>query len=241
MQIPYHINTSLANYYHAFRSGKWAIPDFSKECLLCGRADCARYWGFYTRRVVEPTSGFAVADFPVMRFRCFRPDGTLLVLDVTFSLLPLDLVPYRRLSLTFMVLAILVRVKRKLSWVKTEAKVDEELVDMEEDVSFVSVAALLSWACLLWDGFLRLAANKPSGLCLLDGRLDDGPGNIGGELFTAFLEGAREYLSKRLEPRIRGPDALAGDFYLQSGGWQVNAAFLFGTASQHRKGIGRRW
>ena len=233
MQVPYHISVSLANYYHDFWSGKWSLPDFSDECLLCGEADCAKYWGFYTRGVVEPMSGFSAPDFPVMRFRCFRKGGTRGVPDVTFSLLPLDLVPYRRPSLTFMVQAVLVRLKRKLSWLKTEAKVEEELVDLAEEVSFVSVAALLSWACLVRDGFLSLMA---SGVPLLEGPPDNGAAKGDGERLAAFLEGAVGYDSTRLEPRIRGPDALAGDFYLMSGGWKANAAFLFGTASQHHNG-----
>jgi hypothetical protein len=232
VQIAYHIATSLANYYHDFQSGKWSIPDFSDECPICSGADCAKYWGTYTRRVVEPMSGFSADDFPIMRFRCFRV-GKPHVRDVTFSLLPLELVPYRRLSVKFLLEAVLVRVKRKLSWLKAEAAVEEELVDLVGVDSLVSVVALMSWVLLMEEGLLRLVA---SGLRLVEGMPDAFAGDEGVDGLVAFLEGAKGYVSTRLEPRIRGPDALAMDFYLMSGGWQNNAAFLFGTPSQHRGG-----
>jgi hypothetical protein len=84
-----------------------------------------------------------VDDFPVMRFRCFREGGEGRVPDVTFSLLPLELVPYRRLSVRFMVLAVRMRLKRKLSLLKADAQIEIELVRMKDEFSFVSVAALL--------------------------------------------------------------------------------------------------
>jgi len=47
-----------------------------------------------------------------------------------------------------------------------------------------------------------------------------------------FLNVALGYQSQRNDASIRGPDGLAWDFYKLNG--NKLAAFLFGTASQHR-------
>ncbi len=49
-----------------------------------------------------------------------------------------------------------------------------------------------------------------------------------------FLEILFKHKSQTTGPSIRGPDAFALDFYEQSGGFEQNAHFLFGRASQHR-------
>jgi len=51
------------------------------------------------------------------------------------------------------------------------------------------------------------------------------------ELFLVIL---LNHKSQTISPPIRGPDAFAWDFYQQSGGFEQNAHFLFGRASQHR-------
>lgn len=48
-----------------------------------------------------------------------------------------------------------------------------------------------------------------------------------------FLKISQSYKSQ-LDPDIRGPDALAWDFYHHQGGCDKSAVFLFGEASQHR-------
>ena len=154
--IPHHITASLATYYHTFPAGGWAVPDFSSECPIFGAEDCARYWGFHTRHVIEPMGGLSVDDFPIMRFRCYRRGGKARVPDFTFSLLPLDLVPYRRLSLSFMVAGVLLWLQRPLSREKAEEVIEAELVDTPDtgDISLASARAQWSWYRLVWDGML---------------------------------------------------------------------------------------
>jgi hypothetical protein len=235
VQIPHHTAVGLATYYFAFRAGQWDIPDFSEECPICGGEDCAVYWGFYTRQVIEPMGGLSVDDFPVMRFRCYRRGGTPRVSDVTFSLLPLDLVPFRRLSLKFMVAAVLLWLQRRLSRERAEEFIQKELVDMEdpESVPFASAWAQWTWFCLLREGLHRLVRR---GSPVIHRSLVDGSGVWKSLQLANFLELTAIYASRRLEPQIRGPDALAGDFFLIAGGQRANAGFLFGLASQHRLG-----
>ena len=55
------------------------------------------------------------------------------------------------------------------------------------------------------------------------------------ELIKAFLEFCLEFECHKTNPPIRGPCALAYDFYLNGGAHVHNSHFLFGTPSQHRK------
>jgi len=50
----------------------------------------------------------------------------------------------------------------------------------------------------------------------------------------AFLSFADNFVCCKTNVSIRGPCALALDFYLSSGGYFSNAQFLFGTPSQFR-------
>ena len=126
MQIPYHIKVDLQEYYEKFY--EWPVPDFSDKCPLCGGIKCACYLGCYFRTATCPLTGIFIPDLPVLRFLCSRKGDHIVCDHVTFSLLPLMLVPYRRLSLKFMVLATWIRypygvdLKRKnhrlLLWLK---------------------------------------------------------------------------------------------------------------------------
>jgi len=49
-----------------------------------------------------------------------------------------------------------------------------------------------------------------------------------------FLKFSLEFECNKVDPSVRGPCALGYDFYLASGGYEKNAHFLFGTASQFR-------
>jgi hypothetical protein len=230
MQEPYHIKVSLQQYYSLFKSGKWKIPDFSDKCLICGDADCAKYHGNYERRAICPQTGFDVADLPVGRFLCNAKGMRKNCDHVTFSLLPLVLVPYRQLTLKFMMLALWLRLQDKLSLFAAMDAIEEELVNFEADVGdFVSIAAQLQWEKLIRAGFCRFVVSNMSNqeqFSIMKKASEKG-------LFL-FLKMALGYQSQRSDAPIRGPDGLAWDFYHSNGGAGKLAPFLFGTASQHR-------
>jgi hypothetical protein len=230
MQEPYHIKVSLQEYYLLFKSGNWELADFSDKCLICGAADCARYHSYYERRAICPQTGFEVADLQVGRFLC-RGIGIRKKCDhVTFSLLPLVLVPYRQLTLKFMILALWLRLSEKLSLFTAMDAIEKELVNFEEDIAeFLSIAAQLEWEKMIKAALSRFVISK---LCnqerfsIVEEAAEKG-------LFS-FLKMAFEYQSQQSDPAIRGPDGLAWDFYQLNGGAKQLAPFLFGTASQHR-------
>ncbi len=76
------------------------VPDFRERCPVCDGQGCAVRHGLYRRRVVD-RGGRRYEHFPVPRFRC-RRRGTRPAEAVTFSVLPVELVPRRRASLPLM-------------------------------------------------------------------------------------------------------------------------------------------
>jgi hypothetical protein len=230
MQEPYHIKVSLQEYYSLFKSSKWKIPDFSDKCLICGVADCATYHGNYERRAICPQTGFDVPDLPVPRFLCNDKGMRKNCEHVTFSLLPLVLVPYRQLTLKFMILALWLRLSNKLSLFDAMDAIEEALVNFEEDIAgFLSIAAQLEWEKMIRAGFCRFAVSNMSNqeqVSIMKKAPEKG-------LFS-FLKMAFAYKCRQTNAPIRGPDGLAWDFYKLNGGAGKLASFLFGTASQHR-------
>jgi hypothetical protein len=149
---------------------------------------------------------------------------------VTFSLLPLVLVPYRQLPLKFMILALWLRLSNKLSLFDAMDAIEEQLVNFENDIAgFVSIAAQLEWEKMIRAGFYRFVESNMSNqqqVSIMKKAPEKG-------LFS-FLKMALGYKTRQADPPIRGPDGLNWDFYHSNGGCQQLASFLFGTASQHR-------
>jgi hypothetical protein len=230
MQEPYHIKVSLQQYYRLFKSGEWEIPDFSDKCLICGGADCAKYHGNYERRAICPQTGFDVPDLPVGRFLCNAKGVRKNCEHVTFSLLPLVLVPYRQLPLKFTILALWLRLSNKLSLFDAMDAIEQELVNFEQDIAgFVSIAAQLEWEKMIRAGFYRFVESNMSNqqqVSVMKKAPEKG-------LFS-FLKMALVYKCRQTDVPIRGPDGLAWDFHQLNGGAGKLAPFLFGTASQHR-------
>jgi len=76
------------------------LPDYRDRCPLCRGADCAVRHGLYFRSLVDLDSCL-YERFPVARFRC-RRRGPQQPQDVTFSVLPAQVVARRRFSLPLM-------------------------------------------------------------------------------------------------------------------------------------------
>ena len=151
IQEPYHIKVSLQEYYEKFE--EWTIPDFSDKCLICSGADCAGYHGHYTRTATCPLTGFSVPDFPVMRFLCQGKGDKRKCDHVTFSLLPIELVPFRQLTLKFMILAVWIKLGRHLSFTRSLDAIEEELNTLGDIAEFINISTLMSWERLIRAAF----------------------------------------------------------------------------------------
>ncbi len=112
------------------------LPDYRDRCPLCRGSECAVRHGLYFRCLVDE-EGRTYQRFPVARFRCRRrgPDQPR---DVTFSVLPAQVVPRRRFSLGLMswMVEVVVNGKRTmrqaLDEVATAGSQGEEAVLLEE-------------------------------------------------------------------------------------------------------------
>ncbi len=229
MQEPYHIKVSLQEYYRLTRSGGWTVPDFSEKCLICGAKDCARYHGTYERGATCPITGFDEPDLMVLRFLCNGKGVRSKCDHKTFSLLPLVLVPYRQLTLRFLILAVLLRLREGLSLFDAMNAIEDTLVNLADIGDFLSIASQLQWEKMMklaLGRFIISDMSKQQQFSIVR--------QMPEEALVAFLQVAIEYRTREADPPIRGPDGLNWDFYHSSGGSTELAPFLFGTASQHR-------
>ena len=85
------------------------IPDYRDRCPLCSGKGCAVRHGLYRRRVVD-RRGCVFEDFPIPRFKC-RGKGPVRSRAITFSVLPAELLPRRKVSLPLVasILSVLAR------------------------------------------------------------------------------------------------------------------------------------
>jgi hypothetical protein len=206
------------------------IPDFSDKCFICGGADCATFHGHYTRTAICPLTGFSATDLPVIRFLCHGIGDVKICDHVTFSLLPFQLVPFRSLSLNFMVIAVWIRISRQLSLTRAMDTIEEELNHLSDIANFINISTMISWQFMIQTG-LEL-------FCLTDNNMV--PPSKFEQLqdteLKLFLETIMHHETQINHHPIRGPDAFALDFYqLQACKTDRCISFLFGWASQHRR------
>lgn len=233
IQIPYHIKVSLQEYYETFHT--WVIPDYSNKCLICGGVDCATFLGYYTRTAICPITGFCVLDLPILRYLCHNKGDARVCDHITFSMLPHQLVPFRQLTLDFMVKAIWFKVSQNLSLTKAMDVIEEELNNLNDVVDFINISTMLSWQQMVLTAFELFTLTDINMVSKSQfGQLH----NIAGlHLFLNILINYNLKVTRNLNsvcksqvnnPPIRGPDAFAMDYF------QHSNLFLFGKASQHR-------
>ena len=227
IQIPYHIKVSLQEYYEDFDTR--LIPDFSDKCPICGGIDCATFLGYYIRTAICPLTGFSVPDLPILRYLCHDKGNARVCDHITFSLLPNELVPFRQLSLDFMVRAIWFKVSRHLSFTRAMDVIEDELNCLGDVADFINISTMMSWQLMILTAFglfMSADVNMVSKFSYEQLQNTDD--------LKLFLEILINHQSQTSNHPIRGPDAFAMDYYQQSGGSEQHAVFLFGRASQHR-------
>ncbi|MBN2029609.1 hypothetical protein JW824_05135 [bacterium] len=160
-----------------------------------------------------------------MRFHCKGVGSDLKSQHRTFSLLPVELVPYRKLSLMFMVLSVLIRVKGKLSLLRSLDVIAEELCSLSGDIGFVHESALMDHELIL-----AIAAQRFWKSAVLFSTAPDFPDN---QSLYGFLEYCESYCSVR-NKSIRGPPGLSWDYYILNKAHGRFGSSLFGAPSQDR-------
>ncbi len=225
IQIQYHFQDGLQNYYNKFYSFKLEFPNFSDKCLICGSCDCAGYHGYYTRTVICLIAGFYVKDFPVMRYMCKKK-------NITFSLLPLEFVPFRQLTLRFMIFALYLRLKNNLSLFNAMDTIEKKLNNLKDIAECICISNQISWEIMIKKAFKLFVSSDLFKRYKLksDKKRIDNKTNL-----IQFVEVAKMSHIENGGNTIRGPDALAFEYYLSTND------FLFGTPSQHRKNNIQGW
>jgi len=228
IQIPYHIKVSLQEYYENFHA--WVIPDFSDKCPICGSVDCATFLGYYTRTAICPITGFCVPDLSILRYLCHDKGDARVCDHITFSLLPHQLVPFRQLTLDFMVKAIWLKVSQNLSLTRAMDVIEKKLNKLDDVADFINISTILSWQQMILTAFTLFTCDLQvlTDINMVSKSQYEQLHDIA-ELHL-FLKILAQYDSCKTQFSypVRGPDAFAIDYFQQFN------VFLFGKSSQHR-------
>lgn len=216
---------NLKIYYQEVKEKRYAFPDFSDHCPLCGGKDCARFLVFYTRHAVDEKGTYYKA-FPIARYKCYRK-GRKKVSHRTFSLLPHQLVPYTKYSIEF--------IMKTLEILSMDNATIDDVLNYVSRFGKNDILSISSMKVVIFKGLGLEAIEK----ILVSGYYND---DISGRFnnqdikqrLRAFIGYAGEFCCHKTDSPIRGPCGLSYDFYLQSGSYYNNAHFLFGTPSQFR-------
>ncbi len=190
----------------------------NNRCPICEEADCARFFTYYHRHVVEE-NGKTYTDFPIARFLCKKTKRT-------FSLLPYQLIPYWKYSINFIFLALTIKYLEE----KSSTEVLNTLSSLDENVFLeIDTSQLTDFRELAEESLSKLLATNyyPEFKEII---LE----SIANKHLVRLIEFARDFESTKTAVQIRGPCALSFDFYLAGGGSLQDAPFLFGTPSQFR-------
>ena len=224
---------SLAQYYRRVKGKKENIFDLLNlpfdivhGCPLCGGSYCAKFIGYYHRPVFDENGTYYKA-FPIARFLCLRKGEKPIVDHRTFSLFPYLLVPYSKYSIPF--------IFNVLNSIHIEDKSVMEVQSylsgfgQEEIYVDLSASGIYQFKQLILETINKLlsAACYREAEKILQQASDY-------HRIKAFISFAQAFWCHKTSPCIRGPCALAYDFYMQKGGWSRNSYFLFGSASQFR-------
>ena len=205
IQIFLKLDVSLKTYINQIENGTFEFPTYSHFCPICHGDSCCIRHGYYFRQVIDENGTF-YKSFPVARYLCQRKWKAKLK-DRTFSLLPWQLIPYRKFTITFLLAVAEFQtghsIKERLDTFYPVITIPSQLEDLDEIVH------------------TALEKLKISGLINPDTSL---------KYFTSF---SFDYVSETDE-NIRGPTGLSWDYYNKHGGYYRNSQFLYGRASQFR-------
>jgi len=224
---------SLAEYYEKVKKKKWDLRDIikldidlNKRCPLCGGEGCVQFIGYYHRCVVTK-DGDSYDDFPIARYLCRRKGKRRVVNHRTFSLLPRQLVPYKKYSVEFMMKQVKARyvegksckiILDDLFSQGQEVSIDKSQILGFDKIIEEAIDKILArgWYSELKEGLLRAESKK--------------------ERMKVFVEFSEGFECTKVNPWTKGASALGYDFYLNEGGYYQNGWFLFGKPSQFRGG-----
>lgn len=217
IQIILKLDVSLKTYKNQVKNGTYEFPDYIHCCPICHGKKCAIRYGYYDRQVIDEYGTF-FKEFPVARYLCQRK-GKAKVKDSTFSLLPWQLVPFKKWTIELMFSIASYRSGHSIKESLDKFEVETIPADSELRKTMLNSAAQLSdITAIIENGLQKLKIFLMIGF---DTSLSD--------VISYSLDYAFE-----VDNRIRGPTALSWDYYIKNGGYYENSQFLFGCAAQFR-------
>lgn len=182
-------------------NGTYEFPTYSHCCPICHGKNCCIRHGYYFRPVIDENGTF-FKYFPIARYLC-RRKGKAKINHRTFSLLPWQLIPYRKQVITF------------LLSVADYQSVHSKKETIDNFYPLITTPGQLSDI----QDLLETSHEK-----LKFFRMINPDSN-----FFEFISYTKSYVS---EEQIRGPTVLSWDYYIKNGNYYENSQFLFGCASQ---------
>lgn len=169
-------------------------------------------------------NGTYYKEFPIARYEC-HGKGKRKISHTTFSLLPYQLIPYRRYSIPFVI--------KILEVLSMDTSVIDDVLDYaanlgRDDILSISAVTVSAFKKL---GLEVIEKMIGSGYYINDINNDFNSFNIK-QRVRVFIRYAEGFCCTKTDNPIRGPCGLAYDFYLRGGSYYNNAPFLFGTPSQ---------
>lgn len=216
IQILTNFGITLSKYYIKVKSKRIKFPDFKDYCPVCGKSDCARFLGFYYRKVVDE-KGTYYESFPIARYRCRK--GKKKGGDKTFSLLPCGLIPYSKYSVVFVI--------EVLEILYIDCKSLKTVLDKISHKSAEGVFFLNSSTVNRFREYVVKAINKILSCSFYK--------YLALVLNTPDIKSGIQFFLTWLSAYPRAPDEVNYEFYLLGGGYKKNSPFLFGTPYQFRK------
>jgi len=236
IQVLIAIRYTLSQYYQKVKRRGEEILDvidfsafpFGQTCPICHAPSCARFIGSYERQVIDE-KGRYFQDFPVPRFLC-KGKGTFKSphQHKTFSLLHYHIVPYWKYSIPFIIKVLNARYVEKMS---LEALLDHISDFTSRGSYYVELphCRIASFIQLIKTAIVKICANAyyPK---LIEKFYTDSLG----KQIKEFLLFSLDFQCDKFHYPIRGPCAVAVDYYLKGGSYFLNSDFLFGKPSQFR-------
>ena len=194
---------------------------------LMGFTCWIQFIGFYHRRVVDEY-GCVMDDFPIARFLCRKKGNPPRGSHRTFSVLPLELIPYTKYSIVFIFKVLRLLYISRMSVMELQTLLSRALCG---DIQYIDLS---TYAVGAFKKLLREAILKFFSLGFYTGREHELSSVDPPHRAVRLIEFALDFETFKTTPPIRGPTALDYDFYLQGGGYMQNAYFLMGSPSQFR-------
>ena len=207
----------------------YEFPDYSEQCPLCGRKNCAVRIGFYIRKIL--VSNFKTYyDVPIPRWLC-RKKGHLKPNHRTFSLLPYHLIPYHRHDLNLALDTVNFKSQLGTTFEQTKSYISDKgigtVICLEND-------QIIDFQQIFTTAFSKLMTIPELKQLIVSGTDFDSNDPI--TTVISFIESYQSPCLSTEKLKASNVEKLSWDFFFNfQTGCYFDRQFLFGTPSQKQQ------